>query len=108
MKAMGQAWLERRRTEISYLPKMKFTERNIELGYFWNTNFWVPSPLPPLLSSNISVGRGVRRACAAPCPRHMVPFCRKGHRVGGGAQGRGGGHRVGPRLRTAAGAGTRR
>ena len=32
--------------------KMKFTKGNIDLGYFWYTNFWVPSPLPSPLSPN--------------------------------------------------------
>ena len=27
--------------------KMKFREGNLDLGYFWYTNFWFQNPPPP-------------------------------------------------------------
>ena len=38
----------------SIVGKMKFTKGNIDWGYFWYTDFWVPNP-SPLLSSTTSL-----------------------------------------------------
>ena len=48
------------RTRISQREKMKFTKGNIDLGYFWNTNFWTfvfQTPPPPTVSKALPIPR---------------------------------------------------
>ena len=54
--------------QISLCEKMKFTIGNINLGYFWYTNFWVQAPPPPPhppLSSGICPGMYGRRTLSS-------------------------------------------
>ena len=66
--------------------KMKFTKGNVDLGHFWYTNFWVPDPLPPLLSSN-TLEPGLHSAGAAiGRGGHPAPHSRTCGRGRGSAQ----------------------
>ena len=63
------------RTRISWWEKGKFVRRNIDLGCFGYTTFWVPDPLspPPLLKQNSENGPGRCSRCLRCNARWVLP-----------------------------------